>query len=408
MASRIKAARQERGWSQSRLIAEMEVAASRQGVTLPSRETLKSRVSRWENNHARPDDFYRQLLREALGLDDRELGYAETAPPDPGATAAEELASRINLATQADDTLLGALKHQTEAVRLQDRQYGAGSLLEQMRGHVENIETHLSHAVFESSRRPLAWHLADSAALTGWQALDLGAIAQAWRYFELAARAAQQAGDLALYAFARLEHARALADLGRPAEAATLAQEVWSRAHDQVLPSARCWMAAAGSRDARCRGRRAKRCLDAGACRVGRRFVWRGSCRRTWSSTPPTSTAGSDTLSRSWATRPPSGDFDARTSAWTLRSPALRRRSSSTWPAPYFAARSARRPLHWSPRESNSRGEWDPVASCSAPAGYASSCDASRWSTATRVAPSRIRRSLIIGISSAIGTHATS
>ena len=225
----------------------MEVAAGRQGVTLPSRETLKSRVSRWENNHARPDDFYRQLLREALGLDDRELGYAETAPPDPGATAAEELASRINLATQADDTLLGALKHQTEAVRLQDRQYGAGSLLEQMRGHVGNIETHLSHAVFESSRRPLAWHLADSAALTGWQALDLGAIAQAWRYFELAARAAQQAGDLALYAFARLEHARALADLGRPAEAATLAQEVWSRAHDQVLPSARCWMAAAAA-----------------------------------------------------------------------------------------------------------------------------------------------------------------
>ena len=247
MASRLKAARQERGWSQSRLIAEMEVVAGRQGVTLPSRETLKSRVSRWENNHARPDDFYRQLLREALGLDDRELGYAETAPPDTGATAAEELASRINLATQADDTLLGALKHQTEAVRLQDRQYGAGSLLEQMRGHVENIETHLSHAVFESSRQPLAWHLADSAALTGWQALDLGAIAQAWRYFELAARAAQQAGDLALYAFARLEHARALADLGRPAEAATLAQEVWSRAHDQVMPSARCWMAAAGA-----------------------------------------------------------------------------------------------------------------------------------------------------------------
>ena len=245
MASRVKAARQERGWSQSRLIAEMEVAAARQGVTLPSRETLKSRVSRWENNHARPDDFYRQLLREALGLDDRELGYAEDTPRDPGATATQELTNRIQLATEADATLLGALAAQTEAVRLQDRQYGAGALLEQMRGHVDNIEDHLSHAVFESSRQPLATHLADAAALTGWQALDLGALAQAWRYFELATRAAQQAGDPALHAFARLEQAQALADLGRPAEAAVLAQEVWDRAHGQVVPAARCWMAAA-------------------------------------------------------------------------------------------------------------------------------------------------------------------
>lgn len=244
MASRVKAARQERGWSQSRLIAEMEVAASRQGVTLPSRETLKSRVSRWENNHARPDDFYRQLLREALGLDDRELGFAEDAS-DPGATAAEELRSRIELAHDANDTLLAALGAQTEAVRRQDRQYGAGALLEQMRGHVDNIETHLSHAVFESSRRQLAWQLADAAALAGWQALDVGAVAQAWRFFDLGSRAAQQADDPALYAFARLEQAQALVDLGQPGAAAVLAHEVWDRAHGAVSPASRCWMAAA-------------------------------------------------------------------------------------------------------------------------------------------------------------------
>ena len=217
----------------------------RQGVKLPSRETLKSRVSRWENNHARPDDFYRQLLREALGLDDRELGYAEVTPLDLGVTATEELTSRIQLATDVDATLVEALTAQTEAVRLQDRQYGAGPLLEQMRGHVDNIESHLTHAVFESSRRPLARHLADAAALTGWQALDLGGLAQAWRYFELAIRAAQQAGDPALYAFARLEQAQVLADLGQPAEAAALAQEVWNQAQSQVVPAVRCWMAAA-------------------------------------------------------------------------------------------------------------------------------------------------------------------
>ena len=70
MASRIKAARQDRGWSQTRLIAEMQRLAQRRGDELPTLETMKSRVSRWENGHATPDDFYRQLLREAFGMDD--------------------------------------------------------------------------------------------------------------------------------------------------------------------------------------------------------------------------------------------------------------------------------------------------------------------------------------------------
>src|SRR5512145_651303 len=111
MASRVKAARQERGWSQSRLIAEMEVAASRRGVTLPSRETLKSRVSRWENNHAKPDDFYRQLLREALGLDDRELGFGQEHDGSV-IPAADELLAVLNASPTPDLTLLEALKTQ--------------------------------------------------------------------------------------------------------------------------------------------------------------------------------------------------------------------------------------------------------------------------------------------------------
>ena len=244
MGNRIKAARVEREWSQTRLIAELERVAARRGATLPSRETLKSRVSRWENGHAKPDDFYRPLLREALGLDDRELGF-EVDASEPTAGAADELRLRINIEPAVNATLVEALHAQTEATRLQDRQYGAGILLEQMRAHVANIEQHLNHAVFEQARRPLAQILSDAASLAGWQALDVLSVDSAWRSFQTAANAALQAEDLAMYAFARMEQAHVVAEIAGSSTAAQLAETVWAETKRSVPAAMRCWMAAA-------------------------------------------------------------------------------------------------------------------------------------------------------------------
>lgn len=244
MTSRIRNAREDRGWSQTRLIGELERIAARRGQALPSRETLKSRVSRWENGRARPDDFYRRLLREAFGLDDAELGFTrdldETALP-----AADELRARLATGARPDAALLESLRAQTDAIRQQDRQYGAGALLEQMRGHVANIEQHLAHSVFDTVRRPLARLLADAAALAGWQALDLAAVDQAWRYFEMATSAGQEARDPALLAFARVEQAHVLVDLGQADVAAQLTRSVWDQAHGEVARGVQCWLAAA-------------------------------------------------------------------------------------------------------------------------------------------------------------------
>lgn len=244
MTSRIRTARRDREWSQTRLIAELQRVALRRGIALPSLETLKSRVSRWENGHATPDEFYRQLLREALGMDDRELGF-EIKVDEPLAAAADELQLRLTLAKAPDGSLLDALRSQTEAIRVEDREFGAGLLLEQMRGHVRNLETHLSHTVFDTSRRPLARILADASALAGWQALDVGGVDQAWRSFEVSTAASRQAADPSLYAFARLEQAHVLTDLALPGPAADLAEATWAEVEEGVTPSVRCWMAAA-------------------------------------------------------------------------------------------------------------------------------------------------------------------
>ena len=60
----------ERGWSYTRLIAELRRHAS---VALPKTESMVTLVSRWVNNHQQPDDFYRDLLSRATGRARAEL-----------------------------------------------------------------------------------------------------------------------------------------------------------------------------------------------------------------------------------------------------------------------------------------------------------------------------------------------
>src|SRR3954453_28745 len=243
MTSRIRDARVQLGWSQARLISELRLVADRKGLSLPAAETMKSRVSRWENGHARPDDFYRPLLREALAVDDHALGV--DSPCNQPVPLAEDLRLHLELRRHVDGELVDALQAQTESIRVQDRQFGAGRLLEQIRGHVANLEAHLSNAVFEEARRPLASLLADAAALAGWQSLDIGSVDQSWRFLATAIAAARQAGDAGMEGFIRLQQASVLADLGHSAEAADLAATVWKESERAVSPFVRCWLAAA-------------------------------------------------------------------------------------------------------------------------------------------------------------------
>jgi transcriptional regulator with XRE-family HTH domain len=67
----LREALQERGWSYTRLAAELRRHAG--GSTLPKTESLVTLISRWVNNHQQPDDFYRDLLAKALGRSGADL-----------------------------------------------------------------------------------------------------------------------------------------------------------------------------------------------------------------------------------------------------------------------------------------------------------------------------------------------
>src|SRR4051812_25426517 len=78
MDTQLKAARRARGWSQMRLLSELQRIALLRGVALPSRNSMKTEVSRWENGHVTPTEPYVALLAEVYELNPLELGLPVT------------------------------------------------------------------------------------------------------------------------------------------------------------------------------------------------------------------------------------------------------------------------------------------------------------------------------------------
>ena len=81
----VKQAREDRQWSQARLVSELCRQARELGETLPARESLKTMLSRWENDRVVPDVLYQQLLARAFSCSPEQLGltgrWAGAIPP---------------------------------------------------------------------------------------------------------------------------------------------------------------------------------------------------------------------------------------------------------------------------------------------------------------------------------------
>ncbi|HYO20567.1 MAG TPA: helix-turn-helix transcriptional regulator [Dermatophilaceae bacterium] len=242
--TRLQDARAARGWSQARLIHELEVRARNAGVTVASRPSLKPLVSRWENGHSKPDATYRRLLREIYGLSDVDLGLtAERAEGQQ--PVAVELGARLATSAVVDAQLIALLQSHIDNIRLMDRRLGAPVLLEQLRGHITTTSDLLAHSVRQAHRRPLAAVLSDAASLAGWQALDVGAPQEAWTHFETAKAAAREAHSPALLAHAMGEQSFALLDLDKADLAFDLLDQAHAVARYGVPALLEAWLCAA-------------------------------------------------------------------------------------------------------------------------------------------------------------------
>jgi transcriptional regulator with XRE-family HTH domain len=107
MGSRLKQARESRGWSQTRLIQELQRHAAVAGFRVASEASLRTQLSRWENGRPVGDEMYRRLFRTIFGTTDEDLGLtaAPRAPvPAAGVAGADQADpdGRADLSGRAD------------------------------------------------------------------------------------------------------------------------------------------------------------------------------------------------------------------------------------------------------------------------------------------------------------------
>ena len=193
--------------------------------------------------------------------------------------AADELRTRLSTSKEVNALLIDSLRSQTEAIRAQDKQYGAGALLEQMRGHVNNIEQHLGHAIFES----LATVLADAAALPDGRHLMSAPSTRRGGSSRSPVRPHYRTRHRALRVLAGGAGPCARRPRGSPG-GADLADSVWTDAAKAVAPAMQCWLGAAVAEMHATAGG-TKRAMEPLAAAESSAEALDGSCRRTSSST---------------------------------------------------------------------------------------------------------------------------
>ncbi|MEU6174587.1 helix-turn-helix transcriptional regulator [Streptantibioticus parmotrematis] len=246
MGNRLRELRTARGWSQERLVREIERYARQHVAVVASTASLHVYISEWENGKRPITERYAAILRPLLGATSSELlGIANSPAVPPTADGYDELVSRIENARSISAGAVKALTDQTELLRTFDRQMGAASLVDQMAGHLTTLEETLTFAVLPDARQPVARALAGAATLAAWQALDVGAVERAWRHYELAKRAAQEANEPMYLAHAMAEQAYVLCDAGRPAMGLELVRDALRIGGGRVSPRLKAWLHAA-------------------------------------------------------------------------------------------------------------------------------------------------------------------
>lgn len=173
------------------------------------------------------------------------LGEREAPALPAAADGYDELICRIDSARNISLTMVDTFMDQTELLRTMDRQMGAASLVDQMTAHLATLEDALTFAVLPETRRPVARALAGAATLAAWQALDVGAVERAWRHYELAKRAAQEAEEPMYLAHATAEQAYVLCDAGRAPMAVQLIRDAQRVGGKAVSPRLAAWLYAA-------------------------------------------------------------------------------------------------------------------------------------------------------------------
>jgi transcriptional regulator with XRE-family HTH domain len=218
----LRAARVERGWSQTDAARELVQLGRRRGVPVAAAASLKTLLSRWENGHVVPEPQYRSLLAELFGRTAGELGLdpeARVARPTDGP---QRLRAALDEAAAADAAAVALWREQLAAVSKLDDQLGAAGAGGLVRAQVTQLAHTLEHTLEPAARAAVGAVLTAAAALAGAQALDTGEPERAWEAYRRAQSAADVAHQPVAFFTALAGLARVLVEIGQPDRALTL------------------------------------------------------------------------------------------------------------------------------------------------------------------------------------------
>jgi len=158
---------------------------------------------------------------------------------------ADELRRRLDAARRVDRGVITLLDQQLNAIRRLDRQLGAIVVHDELTAKLRQVAQLAAHSLSPDARMFLNALLSEMYTLAGWQALDMGDVAESWSHYEQSKSAAVQSGSVAYESHAIAEQTFVLIDTGQTPEAVTLLDAARSRADRHAPLVLRSWLAAA-------------------------------------------------------------------------------------------------------------------------------------------------------------------
>jgi hypothetical protein len=173
------------------------------------------------------------------------LAPPKTATTGNGDNPATELRQLLDTARRIDSSTIELLHQQLDAIRRLDRQLGALVVRDELNTKIRQVHQLTTHSLAPGTREPLAALLSEMHTLAGWQALDLGDMAQAWQHYEQSRSAAAQSDSIPHESHAAAEQAFVLIDATATGDAVDLLDGARRRADATSPRVLRAWLAAA-------------------------------------------------------------------------------------------------------------------------------------------------------------------
>ncbi|MBV8996075.1 MAG: hypothetical protein JO287_20780, partial [Pseudonocardiales bacterium] len=186
-----------------------------------------------------------RLLERILGEPIATLLAPPKTAADKDENPANDLRQLLDAARRVDRSVIVVLHQQLDAIRRLDRQLGAIVVRDELTTKIRQVHQLTAHSLAPGTREPLAALLSEMHTLAGWQALDLGDIAEAWQHYEHARSAAAQSHSIPHESHAIAEQAFVLIDAGATRDAVDLLDNARHRADTTAPRVLRAWLAAA-------------------------------------------------------------------------------------------------------------------------------------------------------------------